>query len=163
MTHITRAISIGPFASVERAEKLCAAGITHALNVSDAPSGIVAKRGSFASVAWVPMSDSRRLLDSTAVRAISQLHELVCVPEARVYLHCIAEMIRSPTILWLYLIACGHPPKYVKDLIESRASGVVAGHPQMVTDDHIALAVSHGRMHFRPHPRAEVLAPHPPL
>lgn len=159
MHRITQCLSFGPFASQERAERLLAAGITHVLNVSDGPSEIAAKAGSFLNVIWVPMSDNRRLLESTAVRAIEELHRLVSVPGSQVYVHCVAGLIRSPTILWLYLIACGLPLQQARDMIESRSPGAVAGHPQMVTNDHVLLARKHGRTHFLPHPRSEALVP----
>src|SRR5688572_26055870 len=102
MFRITECLSVGPFASVERAGKLLAAGVTHVLNVSDGPSEVSVESG-FAGVAWVPMSDSKRLAPATAIWAINTLHQLASVPDAHVYVHCVMGMIRSPTILWLYL------------------------------------------------------------
>jgi protein-tyrosine phosphatase len=161
MYRITQALSIGRFASQERESELLAAGITHVLNVSDGPSEIVAKADSFIEVAWVPMADNRRLMESTAVRAIDTLHQLVCVQESHVYVHCVAGLIRSPTVLWLYLIACGLPPKHARDMIEARSPGAAAGHSQMVTDDHVLLAQKHGQRNFLPHPRHEAIVPFP--
>jgi protein-tyrosine phosphatase len=108
---------------------------------------------------WVPMSDSRQLMPLTALRAIDALHRLACVLDSHVYVHCVAGLIRSPTVLWLYLIACGLPPKYARDMIESRSPGAVAGHHQIVTDDHVSLVRKHGQMHFLPHPRREAIVP----
>src|SRR5262245_6445146 len=107
MFRITECLSVGPFASSARAKQLLAAGVTHVLNVSDGPSAVSAGEGSFADVAWVPMSDSARLSFGTAICAIDTLHRLVCEPDSHVYVHCVAGLVRSPTILWLYLIALG--------------------------------------------------------
>ena len=48
MYRITECLSIGPFASPERAEELLVAGVTHVLNVSDVPS-IVSSATGFAA------------------------------------------------------------------------------------------------------------------
>ena len=140
---------------------LLAAGVTHLLNVSNVPSEVSAGPGTFAGVAWVPMSDRRQLLLETAVMAIDTLHRLVLVPESHVYVHCVAGMVRSPTVLWLYLIACGLSPKYARELIESRSPDAVAGHPLLVTDDHILLAQRHGLANYFPLNRGEVIVPYP--
>src|SRR3954462_15568685 len=120
MFRVTECLSVGPFASPERAPQLLAAGVMHVLNVSDGPSVVSADTG-FAGVAWVPMSDSKRLAPSTAIWALNTLHQLASAPDAHVYVHCVLGMVRSPTILWLYLIALGVPPDDARDWIENRS------------------------------------------
>src|SRR5215471_12464039 len=120
MFRITECLSVGPFPPPEHAEKLLAAGVTHILNVSDVPSMVSSANG-FVEVAWVPMSDSRRLQHTTAVQALDTLHKLVSVPDSHAYVHCIAGQIRSPAILWLYLIALGVPLQDARDWIENRS------------------------------------------
>ncbi|AMV30445.1 Dual specificity phosphatase, catalytic domain [Gemmata sp. SH-PL17] len=161
MYRITQCLSVGPFASPERAQKLLAAGVTHVLNVSDGPSHVSAGKDSFADVLWVPMSDSRRLMFPTAVQAIDALHELASAPNAHVYVHCVAGIVRSPTILWLYLIACGLPTKFARDVIETRSPNATAGHYRMVDHEHVSLAQKHGSKHYLPHPRPDVIVPFP--
>ena len=161
MFRITECLSVGPFASPERAEKLLAAGVTHVLNVSDQPSEISAGEGSFAGVAWVPISDSRQLPPPTAVRTLDAIHKLASIPDAHVYVHCVAGMIRSPTILWLYLIALGVSPDDARDWIEDRSPVAVAGHHRIVNQAHVLLAQKHGLMHFFPHPRPNLIVPFP--
>ena len=39
---------------------------------------------------------------------------MVIEPDSQVYIHCIAGQLRSPTALWLYLMACGVPPMGTK-------------------------------------------------
>src|SRR5262249_52939762 len=161
MFRITECLSVGPFASPERAARLLAAGVTHVLNVSNEPSEISAGAGSFAGVAWVPMSDSRRLQPATAIWALGTLHELASVPDSHVYVHCVAGLVRSPTILWLYLIALGVPPKDARTWIEERSPKTNPGASAMVDHEHVRLAQMHGLMHFFPHPRANIIVPFP--
>lgn len=159
MHRITRVLSIGPFASPERVETLRAAGVTHVLNVSDAGSEITSSEQGFNSVAWVPMSDSRRLPPNTAVLALDTLHGMTSVPGSHVYVHCVAGLVRSPTILWLYLISLGLSPHDARKWIQSRSTKASAGSAQMVDSEHVMLAHKHGLAKFRPHPRREVLTP----
>lgn len=160
MYRITQSLSVGVFARLEDAPRLLAAGITHVLNVSDHPSDVSAADG-FSDVAWVPMSDNRRLLPATAVQALSALHELATAPDARVYVHCMVGRLRSPTILWLYLISLGVEPSTAREVIESRAPHATAGHYQMVNNEHVRLAQKHGREHFLPHLHSHLIVPFP--
>lgn len=160
MYRITECLSVGPFASPERAKTLLAAGVTHVLNVSDEPSEVSCANG-FATVEWVPMSDSVRLPRETAIQALDTLHRLVSVPESHIYVHCVAGLVRSPTILWLYLIALGVSGKDARNWIESRSRKANAGASRMVDREHLLLAQMHGLMHFFPHPRPNIIIPVP--
>jgi protein-tyrosine phosphatase len=158
MFRITECLSLGPFASRSRAEELLAAGVTHVLNVSDSPNEVSAAAG-FASVAWVPMSDSRRLQPVTMLSALDTLHELASVPESHVYVHCVAGLVRAPTVLWLYLIALGVPARDARAWIESRSKMANAGSSRMTDREHVRLAQMHGLMHYFPHPRPNLIVP----
>ena len=160
MFRITECLSVGPFVPPEHAAKLRNAGVTHILNVSDVPSMVSSENG-FAEVADVPMSDSRRLTAATALQALDTLHRLVSVPDSHVYVHCIAGQIRSPTVLWLYLLALGVPLQDARDWIEMRSRNSVAGHYRMVDSEHVLLAQKHGLAHFFPHPRPNIIVPFP--
>jgi protein-tyrosine phosphatase len=160
MFRITECLSLGPFASRARAESLRAAGVTHILNVSDMP-GEVSSADGFAGVAWVPMSDSRRLPPAAFLEALNTLHEFASLPDSHVYVHCVAGLVRAPTILWLYLIALGVPPKDARAWIESRSQMANAGSSRMTDREHVLLAQKHGLMHFFPHPRANLIVPFP--
>jgi protein-tyrosine phosphatase len=160
MFRITECLSLGPFASRSRAEQLLAAGVTHVLNVSDSPNEVSAAAG-FASVAWVPMSDSRRLQPATMLRALDTLHELASASESQVYVHCVAGLVRAPTILWLYLIALGVPARDARDWIESRSKMANAGSSRMTDREHLLLAQMHGLSHYFPHPRPNLIVPFP--
>jgi protein-tyrosine phosphatase len=160
MFRITQCLSVGPFASSERAGKLRAAGVTHVLNVSDAASELSAADG-FAEVAAVPLSDSTPLKPATAIAVLDTLHRLASAPGAHVYVHCVAGQLRSPTVLWLYLVALGISPDEAQEWIESRAPDATAGYPLMVGPAHVLLAQKHGLANFFPHPRPELVVPFP--
>lgn len=160
MYRVTQCLTVGPFALPERADDLRAMGVTHVFNVSDTPSQVSTADG-FAEVAEVPMSDSRRLASLKLAHALDTLHRLVSAPAAHVYVHCVMGQLRSPTILWLYLVALGVPPEEARELIEVRAPNAVAGHYRMVDAEHVEFAQKHGQKHFAPHPRPEVRLPFP--
>jgi hypothetical protein len=160
MYRITECLSVGPFASPERAPRLLAAGVTHVLNVSDGPSVVSSDTG-FVEVANVPMHDSRRLSAFTMIWALDTLHRMARVPDAHVYVHCMAGQLRSPTVLWLYLIALGVSPDDARDWIEERSPDATAGHSRMVDHEHVLLAQRHGLTNFFPHPRPNLIVPFP--
>jgi hypothetical protein len=160
MFRITRCLSVGPFPSQEHAPQLLGAGVTHVLNVSDRPSEVSSLNG-FAEVAWVPLSDSKRLPRATTIELLDTLHRLASAPGAHVYVHCRAGQLRAPTALWLYIVALGVPPKAAQEWIESRSADAVAGHYRMVDHEHVLLAQKHGLANFFPHPRAELIVPFP--
>jgi hypothetical protein len=156
MYRITRAISVGRFASPERATHLLANGVTHVLNVCDGPCVVEAGAGSFREVAWVPMRDYARIPDATAIEAIDALHRMACEPGAHVYVHCLAGHLRSPTVIWLYLIACGLDAVTARNLIETRSPDAAPG-GSVAGPEHVLLAQKHGLANYFPHPRGDVI------
>jgi hypothetical protein len=159
MFRITRALSVGRFASPERAGHLRAAGVTHVLNVSDSPSKVLPGDDSFRAVEWVPIDDAERLTEAEAVRVLDTLHRLVCEPGAHVYVHCVAGQLRSPTVIWLYLIACGFDPAAAREVVESRAPGANPGARRLGDSQVVLHAQLHGLRTYFPHPRPEALVP----
>jgi protein-tyrosine phosphatase len=157
---ITQCLSVGPFASPQRAGQLLGAGVTHVLNVSDVASEVSPAHG-FAEVAWVPTHDGKRLPRASMIEALNTLHRFASAPGSHVYVHCVAGQLRSPTVLWLYLIALGISRDDAQEWIESRAPDAVAGHHRMVDHEHVLLAQKHGLTHFFPHPRPELVVPFP--
>lgn len=160
MFRITECLSVGPFASPARAPQLLTAGVTHVLNVSDGPSHVSSATG-FVEVVDQPLRDSRRLTPGRTREVLDALHRLASTPGAHVYVHCVYGQLRSPTILWLYLIALGVPPKDAQEWIESRSPDAVAGHYRMVDHEHVLLAQKHGLANFFPHPRPNLIVPVP--
>lgn len=159
MFRVTQVLSVGPFASGERADVLRAAGVTHVLNVSHQGSEIVAAEAGFKEVVWVPMSDSQRLPFPSAKLALDALHSFASAPGSHVYVHCVAGLVRSPTILWLYLIALGVSPHDARQWIQKRSPKSSAGSAAMVDREHILFAHQHGKAKYLPHPRPDVVLP----
>jgi hypothetical protein len=67
--------------------------------------------------------------------------------------------LRSPTILWLYLIACGVPPEDARVWIQRRSPDAAPGSRRLADDEHIRFAREHGQRYFRPLPRPEIVSP----
>jgi hypothetical protein len=156
---ITSALWLGPFASPERCPTLVAGGVTHVLNVGEAPSVLTPADGPFREVAWHAIADLERVPDQLAIDCLGTLHRMLCEPQAKVYVHCIAGRNRSPTIVWLYLVACGLSAREAREMIERRACDAVAGHSQLVDPALIHTVRAFGAKSFVPHPRAEALEP----
>lgn len=159
MTRITQVLSIGPFVSPERVELLRASGVTHVLNVSDAASEVTAGGGSFREVVDLPLCDFSRLPEQVATATLDTLHRMASQPDAHVYVHCIAGHMRSPTILWLYLIACGIPPDDAHEIIKERSPDARPGHPKLVDHRLILHVQKHGLLNYSPHPRPGIVVP----
>jgi hypothetical protein len=162
MYRITRVLSIGRFASPRRAQELRAVGVTHILNVSESPSEVSSRNG-FSNVEWLPLEDRSPLKPFTLIRLLDTLHAMAIEPDSHVYVHCVAGQLRSPTTLWLYLIACGISPEEARLWIEDRSPDAAPGSTRMVDESIIRFARQHGLAKYRPHPRTEVLAPFPTL
>jgi hypothetical protein len=158
MYRITHSLSVGRFPTPERAAGLLAAGVTHVLNVSDSP-GQIADDGAIREVVWFPVSMSRRIPATDALPILDTLHRMAAEPGAHVYVHCAAGQLRSPTVLWLYLIACGFDPDSARDVIEDRSPAAEPGHHTLVGPDLVLAVRRHGLANYFPHPRGEVLVP----
>jgi hypothetical protein len=159
MYRITQVLSVGRYASLERAEELLAAGVTHILNVSDAPNQLMPSESGFREVVWVPFEDFNRLPKHLVSQALNALHRLASEPESHVYVHCMAGHLRSPTILWLYLIACGISPDEARIWIEQRSPEASPGSRRIVDPEHIEFAQSLGLKNFLPLLRGEIIQP----
>ncbi len=155
---ITRVILQGPFASPERAAALRKANVTHLFNVGEAPNVLTCRDG-FAEVLWTPIEDLVRIPDDTTLACLDHLHRMACLPGSRVYVHCVAGWNRSPTIVWLYLVACGVTPDAAREIIARRTLDAVPGHTKLVDAKLIDLVQRHGQRNFLPHGRPEALAP----
>jgi protein-tyrosine phosphatase len=159
MYQIADALYVGPFASPVRLPSLRRAQITHLLNVSEAPSMATVEGDGFREVAWHPVMDLTPIAATMAVECLETLHRMVCEPDARVYVHCIAGQNRSPTIVWLYYVACGFAPETARDLIERRVPDAVPGHSVLISTELLQAVLSHGKERFLPHPCESALQP----
>lgn len=154
---VTNDIYLGRFASRERLAELRGFGITDILNVSDTPNQLTIDDGPFRSIAWVNIEDRVRIPTDDALRATDTLHRMISAEGGRVYVHCMAGWNRSPTILWLYLIACNLSPALASQQICANAFDAVPGHPSLVDSDLVQSLRKHGRANYEPHPRPSAL------
>lgn len=162
MYRITPALSVGRFATPDRAADLLAAGVTHVLNVSAGANQVEPAAGGFREVVWFPLDDFRPIPEAAAATILDALHRMTAEPGAHVYVHCAAGQLRSPTVLWLYLVACGLDPAAAQAAIVERSPGAMPGSPRLVGPDLVRAVQRHGRANYRPHPRAEAVALEPP-
>ena len=157
MYRITQVLSVGPFASPERAD-CCSRPVPHPERIRW-PSQVESSEGGFREVAWEPLEDHSKLSPHTLVGILDTLHRMTSELDSHVYVHCVAGHLRSPTVLWLYLIACGVSPDDAREWIELRSPDAAPGHARMVTHEHVRLAQQHGLANFQPHPRGVVIVP----
>lgn len=156
---ITRRIAQGLFATQERARYLRLQGITHVLNVGESPSIITASEYGFQTVRDCPTPDFQQIPEETALTALDALHEMLCERDSKVYVHCVAGQNRSPTILWLYFIACGMSSDAAKNLIASHTMDAVPGHSQLVDYRLVDAVLAYGKKRFIPLPDPDILTP----
>ena len=156
---ITNSIWLGPFASPERRSALTAARITHILNVGEAPNVLTEQDGQFRSVIWQPITELELIPEQLAIACLESLHRMLTEADARVYVHCIAGLNRSPTVVWLYLVACGIEPADAKAVVEKRAPDAIAGHSKLVDERLVAAVQRIGSEHFLPHLRPDTIIP----
>ena len=156
---ITKRISIGQFATPDRAYHLLENGYTHVLNVSNTASVIRASDDGFRQVVDHPVADLAPIAHETAFHCLDTLHGMLGAKDSKVYVHCIACQNRSPTILWLYLVGCEMDEDVAKALITERCPDAVPGHKTLVDDRIAKLVRDHGQQNFLPLPDPGILEP----
>ena len=124
---VTNDLYLGRFASRERLVELRDRKITDILNVSDTPSQLTEADGPFRSVAWISIEDRTRIPTDLAIDAVDTIHGMLTRDDGRAYVHCMAGWNRSPTILWLYLLACGIDGATASQFICASAFDAVPG------------------------------------
>jgi len=142
---ITSRIAIGQFASESRCESLLQQDVTHILNVADADTAATARRVEFREVLGVPVVDHELIPVETVLRCLDYINGVMSAPDSRLYIHCIAGQNRSPTILWLFLLACGMDADQAMRLIVERCPDAVPGHSALVDQELIEDVRAHGR------------------
>ncbi|WP_186776331.1 protein-tyrosine phosphatase family protein [Rubripirellula reticaptiva] len=155
---MTNDIYVGRFASRERLAELRDLKVTDVLNVSDTSSQLTTEDGPFRSVTWIDIEDRTLIPTEIAIEAIDTVHRSLIADDGRIYLHCMAGWNRSPTVLWLYLLACGYAANEAAQLICAEAFDAVPGHSLLVDSNLLATVVSHGRDNYLPHRRPTAIA-----
>jgi hypothetical protein len=156
---ITRRIAIGQFATAERAAWLREQGVSHVLNVGECGSVVAASDFGFCEVVDVSVEDLVRIPNDLAVHCIKVIHGVMLQPDTKLYMHCIAGQNRSPTILWLYLMACGINDEDAKHMIASRSPDSVPGHGALIDSELIATIRRFGQAVILPLRDASFLEP----
>jgi len=156
---VTQDIFVGRYATRERVGALRNLKVTDILNVSDTPNQLTTDEGPFRSITWIDIEDRTLVPTDIAINAIDIIHRSLAVDAGRVYVHCMAGWNRSPTIIWLYLLACGLDSDDAKRLICANAFDAVPGHSLLVDSRLIATVRLHGRDNYLPHRRATAIAP----
>lgn len=127
------------------------------MNVGESPSQLTEAGDLFRKVLWLPIEDLVIIPTAAAIRCVDAVHRCVCDGDSNVYVHCVAGWNRSPTVLWLYLVACGIEPSTAKSWIASTSYDAVPAHPRLIDDALVAAICRYGEDEFRPHPRPTAL------
>jgi protein-tyrosine phosphatase len=144
---ITPRIAVGMYLTPERATHLRERGFTHIFNVGEEPSVVQKEELGFAEITDCPIVDLARIPDDVAVNCVANILAMLrSSPESKVYVHCLAGQNRSPTVVWLFLIACGLDPAAGKRLITDRVCDSVPGHRDLVDDRLIRSVIEYGRL-----------------
>lgn len=141
---ITGQLSFGRFVSESRAGELRQAKVTHILNVSESASLESTRKSGFQGVEDIPIYDMGLIPLASAIQCVDSLAAMTQSPDAKAYVHCMAGQNRSPTVLWLYLIACGMKPASARLLIEEANMDSVPGHSCLVDDQLVTAVRAHG-------------------
>jgi len=147
---VTQATAVGPFPGRSDVPALRAAGITHVLNVAASHHDLDAARDGLVELVARPISDAARLRGPWLETTLTAMHTMASAADARLLVHCHAGHQRAPTILWLYLCACGVPPGEAADWIRTARPGAEPGHRALVDASVLDDAIAFGAAQFLP-------------
>jgi len=156
---ITHCIVQGSYPDAAKLQALRKMGVTHIFNVGRTPSCIQAGSSGFKEIVDLPIDDLKQLQHEFVLGFLYQFHRAAMRPDSICYIHCIAGQNRSPTLLWLYFVACGLSVEAARELIEDRTLDAVAGHPSLVDEALIRRVQYYGKSIFFPLARPDVLTP----
>jgi hypothetical protein len=156
---ITRCIAQGAYPEVKLAPELRKSGVTDIFNVGTAPSVISKAEHGFEQVADLPIEDLKRMPDPYVLDCLDRMYAALKQPKRKAYIHCVAGQNRSPSVLYLFLVACGVESREAKRVIEDRTLDAVAGHPMLIDDELIGTVIAHGKVHYLPLARPEITEP----
>ena len=141
---VTETLLLGRFLTPERAKLLPGLGVTHVLNVSDAPSIVSPADAGMREISDLPIEDLQQLSVDVVREALTTIHRILHENDAAVLVHCTACQNRSPTIVWLYLIACGVEPDQAAAMVTSVVRDAVPGHSSLASSDLVEWARQFG-------------------
>lgn len=156
---ITGRVAIGRFVTPERCCHLVEQGVTHILNVADTPSLPETGQAGFQKVVDIPIVDLHRIPDATALSCLDMMYAALGVSASKLYVHCTAGQNRSPTIVWLYLVACGVNPDAAKRMITLRCPDAIPGHGNLLDDRLLETVHSYGKIRGMPEAAENALEP----
>jgi len=133
-----RRLAYGP-APGEDGQPLLVEGVTHVLNLGESPSprapGLVVVERRFEDLVRIP--------DDVALACLDDIHRWLTEPASRVLVHCVMGQHRSPTIVWLYMLAQGMEPLKARRRVEAVWNRSWPGHPLLVDTALVALVERH--------------------
>jgi Swiss Army Knife protein, DSP-PTPase phosphatase domain len=139
---------------------LRAQGITHVLDLSGDPAPRLEGTES-PHILREAVEDFTLIPEEKIRRCLDHMHAVLREPDTKLYIHCGAGHGRSPTILWLYLSACGMEPQAAERLIRSKNRKAKPGGDALVDETHLPFGQRYGREHFLPLQRPEIIEPVP--
>jgi hypothetical protein len=145
---ITRRIATGQLVTPVRCNLRISRGVTHLLNVGESPSLPCVADAGFHQFADVSIEDLIRIPDATAITCLDFIRDALAAPDTKLFIHCTAGQNRSPTVLWLYLLACGMNADEARQLIVNHCPDAVPGHPSLVDAQLISVVKAYGSANF---------------
>ncbi|MCC9606594.1 dual specificity protein phosphatase family protein [Blastopirellula sp. JC732] len=140
-------LAVGRFVDPLRREELLSQQVTHILNVSDAASLPETTLAPFAQVSDVPIADLTPIPVESALQCMEVIRRAFGDDDSKVFVHCIAGQNRSPTILWLFLIACGLKEEEAKERINRTSPDAAPGHRSLISEFLLSRVRAYGHEH----------------
>lgn len=140
-------IAVGRFVDHRRRQDLLAQQVTHILNVSDAESLPETKAAQFAQVCDVPIVDLAPIPIDSALQCMDTLRCSLSDKTSKIFVHCIAGQNRSPTVLWLFLMACGLDETEARERINRASPDAAPGHRLLISEPLLGQIRDYGARH----------------
>lgn len=121
-------------------EELLRLGVTAVINVSGSADNSVTNIPCYS----YPFPDLQPIPVSLVKELITQIAELGKQGK-KIFIHCSAGQNRSPTVLWLFYLACGISKQDAKKMISNNTLDSVPGHPDLVNEQIIHAALHVGK------------------
>ena len=157
---ITQATLLGPFPGRGQAAALRDRGVTHVLNLAAGHHDLQEERDGLVELLARPVTDFEQFMGWWLTDTLDHMHRMLSSSDdAKLFVHCHAGQQRAPTILWLYLCACGMPPGTASDLIRTAKPDAQPGHRSLVDGELLDRVIAHGVERFLPLARPSITLP----